>query len=152
MLTLSLAMAGGCFRTSLTVCITVSVLIALTERTSSTNNSCSSLAAGITWSHKLTHKRHLTMFKVYLKCKLPFKYKQHKNKYTGLRTVSFSLTLFLTGVFTCFRSFQTYAIAAMKWAPWFMEIGPSSSSICCRRFFEQSHEKGSGWGLHNCFQ
>lgn len=46
--TLSFAMAGGCFRTSLTVCMTVSVRMALTERTSSTSSSCSSLAKGIT--------------------------------------------------------------------------------------------------------
>lgn len=53
--TFSLAMAGGCFRTSLTVCITVSVRMALTDRTSSTSNSCSSLAVGITYTH--THVR-----------------------------------------------------------------------------------------------
>lgn len=49
LLTLSFAMAGGCFKTSFTVCITVSVLMTLIERTSSTSKSCSSLAAGITW-------------------------------------------------------------------------------------------------------
>lgn len=48
-LTLSLAMAGGCFKTSFTVWITVSALMTLMERTSSTSKSCSSLAAGITW-------------------------------------------------------------------------------------------------------
>ncbi|TNN57727.1 hypothetical protein EYF80_032095 [Liparis tanakae] len=35
-------------KTSLTVCMTVSVRMALTERTSSTSSSCSSLAEGIT--------------------------------------------------------------------------------------------------------
>jgi hypothetical protein len=48
-LTLSLAMAGGCFKTSFTVWITVSALMTLMERTSSTSKSCSSLAAGMTW-------------------------------------------------------------------------------------------------------
>lgn len=48
--TLSFAIAGGCFRTSFTVWMTVSVRMALTERTSSTSRSCSSLAKGITWN------------------------------------------------------------------------------------------------------
>lgn len=29
----------------------------------------------------------------------------------------------------------------MKWAPWFIEIGPSSSRICCLRFCEQPMKK-----------
>lgn len=61
-------------------------------------------------------------------------------------------TLFLTAVLTCFLSFQTYAIAAMKWAPWFMEIGPRSSRICCLRFFKNRCKKGSFRSIYiNCY-